>query len=192
MNQATIARIEQREGEPWRSVVQTQYIEAPASSFFHIRIPSPMAALNTIKFLAFTAAATMLTEDVQWRALSGLTLGALIGGLFGMIMLMLMSSATTTPWQIYAWRFAANLLGGIGLGSLGLLAASHFWDITPGPFLTLGLGFSCGFMSVGIAKKFEAIVMSRLDAIDAIDKPKPLPKDARVIDLTIPTRKLDE
>ena len=192
MNQATIARIEQREGEPWRMVSKTQYFEPlPRWRLLIPNFSSTMTTVTASLVFMLSGAALMMSNSDQAVLLGCTILGAAIGSIFQVARSLITKSEVEAPKQIILYRFAAHTAGGIMFAILLCLAVVYWWKIEM-PLVLLGVsaGSLCGWLSERIAKRYEPKILQMLE--DAGRLPKPLPPDTKVISLTVPTRKLDE
>lgn len=177
MNETTLPRQYQRS-----RYATTQYVaQQPNHDSGYSFSFSPMAALHTFSVILVLASGALMTQSEEWRVLTVLAFSSSVGGLFGLCYTALSKSGGKMPWQIRLFRFAANLTGGIGIGSLAVLAEVKWLDWNPGPLLIFGTGFLCSAMSVMIFRTLEPIVIRRLQALGHLEVPNP---PAREIDLT--------
>lgn len=125
---------------------------------------TPMGLLKLFLTQWLLASAMALTDSEQWRLFGGLLFGGVIGGMTGTLLAAL--TGKRMPWQVYAGRFAANVLGTIGLGAIGLYFSIHTFGMVPGPLLTVGHGFTFGIIGVAaFVKILEPLVMRRLERL---------------------------
>lgn len=192
MNQATIARIEQREGEPWRMVSKTQYFEPLPR--WRLLIPNFSSAMTTITaslLLMITGAAMMLTNTEQFMIIGSVIAGSAFGSIFQVTRSLITKSESEVPRQIILYRFASHASGGTTIGS-GICLALIYWFHVEMPLVLMGVavGSFCGWMSERIAKRYEPKILQMLE--DAGRIPRPLPPDTKAIDLTVPTKRISK
>lgn len=136
------------------------------------------------------ASALALTDSEQWRLFGGLLFGGVIGGMTGTLLAAL--TGKRMPWQVYAGRFCANVLGTIGLGAIGLYFSINTFGMVPGPLLTVGHGFAFGLIGVAaFMKVLEPLVMRRLEKL-AGSEPREQGNRFPVVRADAPTANLSE
>lgn len=173
MNQYSVQlpRITRPERSVPRAEFRTQAIPDPPP----IYQLTPMGTLKMLHSCMLAAAAGVLSESQEWRLFGGLLAGAVIGGAAGMVLSFLFMKRM--PWEIYALRFLANLLCGLGVGVILLYVLIHYAGAHPGPLLTTGCGFIGGLMGVAAVRIIEPALLRRLEKIS--DESQQMPEQDR-------------
>lgn len=173
----SVARRKMPAMKPVPRVVTTQFVpDVTDKPLFHL---TPMGAIKMFLSQMLIASAATLTENQEWRLFGGLLAGGVLGGTAGMLLAALTSQRV--PWQVYAARFTANVLGTLGLGAAALYFCINTIGMRAGPLLTVGTGAVFGLIGVGaFVKTLEGPLLRRLAKLAGGDDDR-MPESDRII-----------